>query len=66
MDKTKPYGALSPGLAALLDRTSDRGIRDRRLQEQGISVGDHPNTGQMPLFTAVVGGGYHTPEGEKL
>lgn len=34
---TTPRGALTPGLAAQLDRLSDQGRRDRLLSEHGIN-----------------------------
>lgn len=67
MAKTTPYGALSPGLAELLDRTADRGMRDSRMLERGINPGQQDPLAQRELFQIDPDtGAYISYKGEQL
>lgn len=51
MDKTEARGALTPGLAALLDTVANRGRKDRMLSQLGMSHGRQGELyGQLSLF----------------
>lgn len=50
-DKTQPRGALTPGLAALLDTTIERFDDDKRRAQFGIPPHETVGDDQLPLFT---------------